>query len=142
MDSLPDDIVRHIQTYCNDYEDLLNLKKTGKYFDQSITSMALRKLMLYGVFSNYNPTIACVNIDCYYDTWDIYEDVYNIGYRRYIHSHQSALNITNATINKKQYQICSPYCCECFKKYVLIGDKNNVTNYLIEEEVNIDYPHV
>ena len=142
MDCLPDDIVRHIQTYYNDYEDLLNLKKTGKYFDKLITSFALGKLMLYGIFSNYNSTIACVNIDCYYDTWNIYEDVYHAGYRRYIHSHQSALNKAEATINNIRYNICTPYCCECFKQYVLIGDKQNVTDNLIMEEVNIEYPLV
>ena len=74
--------------------------------------------MLYGTFLNYKSTEMCINIDCYDETWDIYEDVYNYGYRYYIHSHQLSLNKTIITINGKQYNIHTPYCCECFKKYV------------------------
>ena len=95
--------------------------------------------MLYGKFLNYKPTEMCINIDCYYDTWDIYEDIYHYGYRRYIHSHQCALNKTTITINNKQYNTHTPYCSECFMKYVLIGDKKNVRHNLIMDEVNIEY---
>ena len=61
----------------------------------------------------------CVNEDCY---WDSYLDVYDthIDYRRYIHTHQSALNcvmlIYNNGKNIKYTNI--PYCYDCMKKYL------------------------
>lgn len=139
MDCLPDDIIKYINTYLYDYDDLLHLKLTCKYFDNLITSFSLGKLMLYGKFLNYKSTIACVNIDCYWDTCDVFEYVYHNGYRRYIHSHQDALNKTEVTINKKQYNVCTPYCSECFTNYVLIGDNKNATHNLMIGEINIDF---
>ena len=139
MDNVPDDILLNIKEYIYDYEDLLNLKSTCISFDKLITHFTLGKLMLYGKFNNYKSTIACVNFDCYWDTGDIFEDVYHNGYRRYIHSHQCALNKTTITINNKQYTTHTPYCSECFTNYVLIGDKPNVRHNLMMDEVNIDY---
>ena len=43
----------------------------------------------------------CINIDCYDETQDLYEDIYYQGSKRYIHSHQDALNYTDKTINQK-----------------------------------------
>ena len=125
--------------HLNDYEDLLNLKISCKYFDKLITQFSIGKLMLYGKFTNYKPTEMCINIDCYDETLDIYEDVYHQGYRYYIHSHQWALNKNTITINNKQYNIHTPYCSECFTKYVLIGDKPFVRHNLIMDQVNIEY---
>tara|TARA_B110001452_G_scaffold18458_1_gene14989 strand:- start:1030 stop:1449 length:420 start_codon:yes stop_codon:yes gene_type:complete len=139
MDCLPYDIIWYINEYLYDYEDLLNLKITCKSFDKMITAFSLGKLMLAGKFINYKPIEMCINIDCYDDTWDIYEDVYHAGYRHYIHSHQPSLNQTNMIVNRKQYKMFSPYCSECFMKYVLIGDKKNVTHNLIMDQVNIEY---
>ena len=70
--------------------------------------------MLYGKLINYKPIEMCINIDCYDDTCDIYDDVYHDGYRRYIHSHQHPLNNNIITINYKLYNIHTPYYCECF----------------------------
>ena len=139
MDYLPGDIICYIKEYFYDYDDLLNLKIACKYFDKLITSFSLGKLMLYGKFLNYKDTEMCANIDCYDDTCDIYENIYHFGYRRYIHSHQYASNKSFISINKHLYIIDTPYCRECFKKYVLIGDKKNIINNLIIDEVNIEY---
>ena len=128
-----------MKKYVYDFEDLLHLKITCKNFNELITSFSIRKLMLHGKLPTYKPAEYCINIDCYDDTCDIYEDVYHYGYRCYIHTHQLALNKTNITINKKQHTIHTPYCAECFKKHILIGDKQNVTDNLIMDEVNIDY---
>ena len=115
MDYLPKDLILYIKEYFYDYTDLLNLKNTCKDMDKLITDFSLKKLILYGKFTNYKHIKLCINIDCYYDTQDIYEDVYYHGYRRYIHSHQDSLNKTIITINNKRYNIFTPYCCECFK---------------------------
>ena len=136
-----DDIVLYIQNFFYDYESLLHLKLVSKYLDNLITSFALAKLMLYEKFLTYRFMDMCININCYDDTWDIYEDVYYWGPngRRYIHFHQDALNKTGIIINKKKYNIYTPYCSECFTNYVLIGDNKNVRHNLIMNKVNVDY---
>ena len=45
-------------------------------------------------------------------------------------------------INNKIYNVVSPYCCECFKKYVLIGDRKNVEEIYhnnLCDQVNIQF---
>ena len=63
----------------------------------------------------------CINIDCWNDTVDIYENIYNRNYYRYCHFVQ-AVNSSTMTINNKIYNVNTPYCCECFTNFVLIGD--------------------
>ena len=121
---LPCDIIDIIiKKYLNYRKCLINFKTTCKYIDQSISQFYLKKMLLKYKLSFYIPTEMCVNIDCYDETWDIYEDIYHHGSRRYIHSHQLALNNCVININLKKYNISTPYCCECYKKYVLIGDR-------------------
>ena len=123
MENIQHNIFSYIKHYICDYEDLLNLKNTCKYFDKMISCFSIRKMMLYGKFTNVLTIGMCINIDCYDDTCDIYEDVYHYGFWRYIHSHQLSLNHTTMIVNRKPYKIFSSYCSECFMKYVLIGDK-------------------
>jgi len=42
---------------------------------------------------------------------------------------QPALNITTARVNGKPHWIRSHYCCECFKKHVLVGDNKNASQH-------------
>ena len=123
MNDLPEDMILYIKENLYDYSDLLNLKKTNKQFDKLITRFSIIKLMLYGKILNYKHIEMCINVDCFWDTCDIYEDIYHYGYRRYLHHHQCALNKTTIIINNNQYDICSPYCTECLKVHILIGDK-------------------
>ena len=95
--------------------------------------------MLEHKLTCWKPKNAFFNIDCYYDTDDIYEFVYNNGFRHYIHSHQWALNCRTININSKTSSVHTAYCCECFKKYVLIGGRKNVVDKLIQDVVNIEY---
>ena len=139
MNDLPEDMILYIKENLYDYSDLLNLKKTNKQFDKLVTRFSIIKLMLYGKILNYKHIEMCINFDCFWDTIDIYENIYHYGYRRYLHYHQYALNQTNIIINNKQYDICSPYCTECLKQYILIGDKKNVINNLIMDQVKIEY---
>ena len=34
------------------------------------------------------------------------------------------MNYDTFYVNRKPHKVFSPYCCECFKKYILLGDKN------------------
>jgi hypothetical protein len=68
----------------------------------------------------------CINIDCYEDTFEVFKEIHHYSDRRYVHKKQKALNTSIIIINNKKFTIKSHYCCECFKKYVLIGDRKNV----------------
>lgn len=141
MNNLPEDMLLYIKENCYNSNGLLNLKKTNKQFNKLITRFSIQKKICSNLYKNFvNKDInICVNTNCYYDTWDLYEDIYHYGYRRYIHHHQYALNNTTIFINKKEYHIFSPYCSECLKNYVFIGDNKNVINNLTMNQVNIEY---
>ena len=139
MNNLPDDLIWYIQKLIYNYNDLYNLKLTCKLYNKIISNISLSKLLVKNKFDKYKPTLYCININCYEDTEDIFEDVYYYGARKYIHFHQSALNKTSISINNISYSVSSPYCSECFIKYILIGDKENVTHNCIMNKVSIDY---
>ena len=134
-----DDIIYYIIDYLYNTEDKLNLKKTCKYFNKYIRQFSLAKKLLVNKLTLYSNILNCVNIDCYYDTMEIYENIYHYDYQRYIHFHQNALNKTYITINNQKYIIDSPYCCECLKKYILIRDRQNVYDHLSINYIYINY---
>jgi hypothetical protein len=41
---------------------------------------------------------------------------------------QPALNETTMWVSGKEYSFRSHYCCECFKKYVLVGNNKNASH--------------
>ena len=139
MMMLPDELILFVQKNVNDHATLLNLKMCCTYFNKGITQVSLTRIMINDKLSNYNDLSLCINVDCYYDTQDIYENHYYEYAGRYIHHHQPALNNRQIRINKKDYNVRSPYCCECFIKHVLIGSNTNVRRDLYEDEVIIDY---
>ena len=143
MMMLPEELIMLVQKKVNDHATLLNLKMSCTYFNKVITraklNISLTKEIIDDKFSNYNDLRICANANCYDDTEFIYINQY---YRNnlYVHYHQPALNNTKIRINKKDYNVRSPYCCECFVKHVLIGSKTNVRRDLSDEfKVNIDY---
>lgn len=105
------------------------------------------KEKLSEVFETFTPHSKwCVNKNCAADTEDITEYVWNYGNSRYIHHSQFALNETTIIINGKPYDVNTPYCCECFKKYVLVGDNKNASQHYgdycgenYNPQVNITY---
>jgi hypothetical protein len=136
---LPNDVGEIITGYLfKDYQFLAKLKTTCKALHKFISVFAIAKLMLsekLGLFSFRN---LCINVDCYEDTYDVFTFVHNYYYTRYLHSRQYALNATTIIVNAKYYNIKSHYCCECLKKFVLVGTNSNVIeNYQNSEEVNI-----
>ena len=139
--AMPYDIIRHIIYYVGDNTKfLINLKQTSMFMNREITSFTLARQMLLTKLGHYEDLFRCVNVDCYEDTYDIFTYLHNYGYRRYIHTWQEAVNETTIVVNSKSYKIKHPYCCECFKKYILIGTRENVIeNYDQESNVNIIY---
>lgn len=136
---LPCDIINTIKKCIISHDSLKNFKSVCKYTNNLVSQFDLKKKVLERKLSCWKPKNYCINIDCYYDTDDIYEFVYNHGFRHYIHSHQWALNYHTININSKTSSVHTAYCCECFKKYVLIGDRKNVVDKLIQGVVNIEY---
>ena len=139
--AMPYDIIRHI-IYCvqTDYKSLINLKRTSMFMNGEISSFVVAKQMLLIKLGKYEELFKCVNVDCYEDTYEIFTFLHNYGYRRYIHKWQEALNSTTIVVNAKSYKINTPYCCECLKQHILVGNRENVIeNYDLDSQVNIVY---
>jgi len=138
---LPNDVGEIINDYLfKDYIFLAKLKTTCKALHKSISVFAIAKLMLSGKLGLFSFRKLCINVDCYEDTYDVFTFIHNYYYTRYLHSRQYALNATIIIVNAKYYNFKSHYCCECLKKFVLVGSNSNVIeNYQNSEEVNIIY---
>ena len=136
---LPNDVNRLIFDYLlKDYQFLSTLKTTCKSMYKAISVFAIAKLMLsekQGLFSSRE---LCINNDCYEDTYDVFTFIHNYYYTRYLHYKQYALNTRCIIVDAKSYNINSHYCCECFKKFVLVGSNSNaIENYQDSEQVNV-----
>lgn len=142
MDTLPGDIVTKISNELDNFEDLLNFKLTCLSISLCVSNFSLLRFHVKNIY-NRNPKwlTHCANIYCYDDTLDIYENFYREYSGRYIHYHQPAFNKQHCTINKKSHLLFTPYCAECFKKYVLIGDLDwmKYTCVNIEDEIIVDF---
>jgi hypothetical protein len=139
--AMPYDILRHvIDIVKTDYKSLINLKQASLSMNREISSFVVAKQMLLIKLGKYEELFKCVNVDCYEDTYEIFTYLHNYGYRRYIHKWQEALNSTTIVVNAKSYKINTPYCCECLKQHILVGNRENVThNYDLDSQVNIVY---
>ena len=121
-----------------DYQFLAKLKTTCKSMYKAISVFAIAKLMLSTKLGQFSFRELCINVDCYEDSYDVFTFVHNYYYSRYLHSRQYALNSTRIIVNAKYYNFKSHYCCECLKKFVLVGSNSNVIeNFQNSEEVNI-----
>jgi hypothetical protein len=138
---LPNDVNRLIIDYLfKDYKFLSTLKTTCKSMYKTISVFAIAKLMLSTKLGLFSYRELCINPECYEDTYDVFTFIYNYYYTRYLHYRQYALNATCIIVNAKYYNIYSHYCCECLKKFVLVGSNSNVIeNYQKSEQVNIIY---
>ena len=94
------------------------------------SNFTIAKQILSERFGRFTPHSKwCVNKNCADDTEDILEYVWHYGYSRYIHHTQFALNKTTIIVNGKSYDVNTPYCGECFKNYVLVGDNTNASHH-------------
>lgn len=136
---LPNDVNRLIFDYLlKDYQFLNALKTTCKSMYKAISVFAIAKLMLSEKLGLFSFRELCINPECYEDTYDVFTFIHNYYYTRYLHYRQYALNATTIIVNAKFYNINSHYCCECLKKFVLVGCNSNVIeNYQNAEQVNV-----
>jgi hypothetical protein len=136
---LPNDVNRLIFDYLlKDYQFLNALKTTCKSMYKAISVFAIAKLMLSEKLGLFSFRELCINPECYEDTYDVFTFIHNYYYTRYLHYRQYALNATTIIVNAKFYNINSHYCCECLKKFVLVGCNSNVIeNYQNCEQVNV-----
>ena len=136
---LPNDVATLINGYLlKDYEFLAKLKITCKSMYKTISVFAIAKQMLSEKLGLFSFRELCINTDCYDDTYDVFTFVHNYYYSRYLHYKQYALNASSIIVNAKCYNINSHYCCECFKKFVLVGSNSNaIENYQNSEQVNV-----
>ncbi len=126
FDDLGDDVVEIIISYIKHYNPLASLKMTCLRNYNHISRYSIAKLMLSSRLGLFSFRTLCINDNCYDDTYDVFKFVHNCYYGRYIHRRQNALNTSVIIINEKYYNINSHYCCECFKKFVLVGSNSNV----------------
>jgi hypothetical protein len=136
---LPNDVNRLIFDYLlKDYQFLNALKTTCKLLYKEISVFAIAKLMLSEKLGLFSFRELCINPECYEDTYDVFTFIHNYYYTRYLHYRQYALNSTSIIVNAKFYNINSHYCCECLKKFVLVGSNSNVIeNYQNCQQVNV-----
>ena len=141
MESLPNDLFLMISSSLDNYVDLLALKLVCKEYNEIIHRKNIIKLKIVNKINNHYYLNKCVNVNCCEETKDLFIDYYREYEGRYIHSQQPAMNKDTIYINQKSYKVFSPYCCECFKNYLLFGDKpnKNIRNMLTEGFVDIEY---
>lgn len=149
METMPSEIIILIVKQIDVVESLLKMKMCCQFYNDLVSDFIIKKAVLSKKIFNYKPFIkdrlstcsysSCINADCFWDTIDIYEDIYHMGYHRYCHSTQEAENSSTMTINNKMYNVNTPYCCECFTNYILIGDNMNVRHNYKMDEINIDF---
>jgi hypothetical protein len=136
---LPNDVNRLIFDYLlKNFQFLSALKTTCKSMYKAISVFTIAKLMLSNKLGLFSFRELCINPECYEDTYDVFTFIHNYYYTRYLHYKQYALNTTTIIVNAKCYNIHSHYCCECFKKFVLVGSNSKaIENYQNCEQVNV-----
>ena len=142
FDILPSELIIQISENLDNYNDILNFKKITNEINSIIGRFSIvKKKFLFNIEKEEKIVERCVNINCYHDTKEIYEDYYYEYYGRYMHSHQDAMNNKIINIDNNVLKVFSPYCCECFKDYVLIGDKtlDEIRDCLQEDTIIIEY---
>ena len=139
---LPSDIITLIIRQLGNYEYLIALNITCKSLSKLISKFDVTKELFSVLFSRFNPhelhkynihrtyLSRCVNERCKEETENACEYIWEahdgLGYK---HIRQEAQNTNIMIINKKKFWFRSPYCCECFKKHVLVGNNKNVAQH-------------
>ena len=130
---MPSELIAMIVDLLGNKDYLVNFKETCSLFNKSVSQFYIAGQMVstkYGVFiSRYDDGLMsrCVNVNCYDETEDVHTFVWAYHYHRYYHTPQYPMNQTTMVVDRKSYSVKSHYCCECFKKHVLIGSNQNVS---------------
>jgi hypothetical protein len=107
---------------------------TSSIYDLSSdhVSFSVAQERLLEFFEKFVPTkrTYCINPECVRDTEAAVLYIWEAHSLAYEHTdRQPALNITTMWVNGKPHWIRSHYCCECFKKHVLVGENNNASQH-------------
>ena len=95
-------------------------------------SFSVAQERLQEFFEKFVPTkrTYCINPNCIEETEGAVMYIWEDRSLDYEHNErQTALNITTMRVNGKPHWIRSHYCCECFKKHVLVGKNKNVSQH-------------
>ena len=153
LSTMPYDIIALIVQFIN--KDLCAtpyyLKTMCVSFSKAINNVAIAKLMMRMNFGRINTRYpVCINRYCARDTKNVMEYIWkdHDGYYMYtIKLDSLAFETDVMVVNGKEYPVRSHYCCECFKKFVLIGDNKNVSQHyewvheskIVIKQVNVTF---
>ena len=142
MNNIPSELLSIISKNFTNYKDLLVLKSVCKEYYNNIDNYLLIKMKLQEkiILQNKKKLQQCVNPNCLCETKELFVNYYREYAGNYRHYHQPPMNYDTIYINKNSIKLFSPYCCECFKKYILkLNKNNNYYDHLIEGFVDIHY---
>jgi hypothetical protein len=129
---LPSEIIAIIVADLGKYEYYIGLNTTCKSLSNLVSKFSLTREMLNEFFEKFVPTKRedCINPKCVKETEYAMLHIWEARSLAYEHTcRQAALNVTTMVVNGVKQWIRSPYCCECFKKHVLVGENNNVVQH-------------
>jgi hypothetical protein len=95
-------------------------------------SFSVAKQRLQEFFEKFVPSKRkyCINPNCIQETEGAVLYIWKANSVTYEHTdRQAALNISIMWVNGKKQWIRSHYCCECFKKHVLVGDNKHASQH-------------
>ena len=95
-------------------------------------SFSVAQARLLEFFEKFVPSkrLYCINPNCIEDTEGPVLYIWEDRSLAYMHNErQMALNITTMQVNGKPHWVQSHYCCECFKKHVLVGNNKNASQH-------------
>lgn len=95
-------------------------------------SFSVAKQRLQEFFEKFVPTKReyCINPDCVKETEAAVLHIWEANALAYEHiDRQAALNVTTMWVSGKRHWFRSHYCCECFKKHVLVGKNKNASQH-------------
>ena len=134
------DVLQIIISHVKHYYYLALFKRTCLTNYNCVSRLSISKLMLSSRLGQFSQRIYCINTNCCQDSENVFYIHYFNNNDGYVHIRQLALNKTIVLINDKKHSLNTHYCSECLKKFVLVGELNNVKhNYKWIDEVNITY---
>ena len=95
-------------------------------------SFSVAQARLQEFFEKFVPTKRhyCINPECIEETEGAVLYIWENRSLDYLHNErQVALNVTTMQVNGKPHWVQSHYCCECFKKHVLVGNNKNASQH-------------
>ena len=128
-----------------------DLKTMCVSFSKAISNVTIAKFMMRVNFGRINTrSHVCINRYCVRDTKNVMEYIWKDHDGYYMHTiklDSLAFETDVMVVNGKEYPVRSHYCCECFKKFVLIGDNKNVSQHyewvrelkLVIKQVNVTF---